>query len=65
MRVLLNGVETDLPDVTTVAALVQKLELTGRIAVEINQHIISRGEFDSHRINNGDIIEIVHAIGGG
>jgi thiamine biosynthesis protein ThiS len=65
MVVLINGEETRLADALTVGALLRQLELTGRIAVEINKHIIPRSEFDSRPIHNGDIIEIVHAIGGG
>ena len=65
LLVTVNGVATNISTVTTVATLLKQLELTGRLAVEINQRIISRSEFDSHLLNNGDIIEIVHAIGGG
>ena len=65
MLVIINGADTDVPESTTVTNLINQLELTGRIAVEINKQIVPRSEFDSRLINNGDMIEIVHAIGGG
>ncbi|OGT83034.1 MAG: thiamine biosynthesis protein ThiS [Gammaproteobacteria bacterium RIFCSPLOWO2_12_FULL_52_10] len=65
MLVIINGVETELADTVTVANLLKQLELTGRIAVELNKQIVPRSEFESRLINNGDMIEIVHAIGGG
>jgi len=65
MLVIINGVETELADTVTVANLLKQLELTGRIAVELNKQIVPRSEFESRLINKGDMIEIVHAIGGG
>ena len=65
MLVIINGVETELADTVTVANLIKQLELTGRIAVELNKQIVPRSEFESRLINKGDMIEIVHAIGGG
>lgn len=65
MLVTINGEETTLTRVRTVADLVKYLDISGRIAVEINREIVPSNEFDSHVIQDGDIIEIVHAIGGG
>ena len=51
---------------TTVADLVAQLQLQGRrLAVEVNRHIVPKSEHDQHRLNDGDVVEIVHAIGGG
>jgi sulfur carrier protein len=65
MLVKLNGTETEIPEGTTVTALLERLDLSGRIAVEINQSIVSRRDFDARILAPGDTIEIVHAIGGG
>ena len=54
-----------LTDVRTVENLISHLELSGRIAIEINQQIVPRGEFGARLLADGDVIEIVHAIGGG
>lgn len=65
MQVTINGVETRLADALTVTALLHQLDMTGRLAVEVNQRIVPRSEFDSIKLHEGDKIEIVHAIGGG
>ena len=50
----------------TVADLVDQLELTGRrLAVEVNRDIVPRSEHQTHSLEDGDSVEIVHAIGGG
>jgi sulfur carrier protein len=65
MLVTINGEPTDLDDVKTVAGLIELLDIEGRIAVEVNREIVPRSQFKQFTINDGDIIEIVHAIGGG
>ncbi len=66
MLVVINGKETPLSGIKTLDQLIEFLELKdGRIAVEINQQIIPRSEFQDYQINEGDRLEIVHAIGGG
>jgi sulfur carrier protein len=65
VQLVINGEAQVLPGVATVSDLVERLELTGRIAVEVNERIVPRGEFATHPLREGDRIEIVHAIGGG
>ncbi|MCB1837195.1 MAG: sulfur carrier protein ThiS [Alcanivoracaceae bacterium] len=51
---------------STLADLLVQLELTGRrIAVEVNQDIVPKGEHATHVLRDNDRVEIVHAIGGG
>jgi sulfur carrier protein len=48
------------------SALVLHLGLAGRrIAVEVNEELIPRSRFESHVIQPGDRVEIIHAVGGG
>lgn len=48
------------------ADLVHLLSLEGkRIAVELNMEIVPRSEHPTTILNQGDNLEIVHAIGGG
>lgn len=50
----------------TIAALVEALGFTGqRIAVEHNEAIVPRSQHASVNLDNGDSIEIIHAVGGG
>jgi len=65
MLVTINGEQTDLDDVRTLAGLIDRLKLEGRIAVEVNLEIVPRSQFNQFVINDGDVIEIVRAIGGG
>ena len=66
MRIQLNGESYELPDGETVAALLARLELTGRrVAVELNQDIVPRSQHVETALTEGDQVEVVHAIGGG
>jgi sulfur carrier protein len=66
MRVLLNGETRDCRDGVTVHELVSELGLGQRkIAVEINRDILPRDGYAQCRLHDGDVIEIVHFIGGG
>ncbi|MBQ0831720.1 sulfur carrier protein ThiS [Marinobacter sp.] len=66
MQVQVNGEAIELPAGATVAALVEKMALTGkRLAVEVNEDIVPRSQHAEFALNNGDRVEVVHAIGGG
>ena len=65
MKVLLNGSSYSIENNCSVVALIKNLELNGKYAIEINQTIIPRSEYSNQKINRGDKIEIVQAIGGG
>lgn len=66
MEVMINGESCELPEKFSAAQLIEQLGLANRrLAVEVNQEIVPRSQFDRHLFNPGDRIEIVHAIGGG
>lgn len=66
MQIELNGVEREFPDGTTLVQLIELLELSGRrIALERNGAIVPRSSHARQVIEEGDRIEIVHAVGGG
>ncbi len=66
MQIQLNGEAYSLEGAPSVAELVERLGLTGkRLAVELNLDIVPRSQFAETRLQDGDRIEIVHAIGGG
>lgn len=65
MQVIINGESTQLAGPVTVAVLLQRMNIDGKVAVEINREIIPRSRFGQHQINDGDSLEIVRAIGGG
>lgn len=66
MHIQLNGEPYELADGASVADLIERLELAGRrVAVERNLDIVPRSQYASTVLNDGDQLEVVHAIGGG
>ena len=65
MEIFINGQSHDVDEGLDVLALLDRLHLTGRLAVEINHEVIPRSQFDTQQLHAGDRVEIVHAIGGG
>lgn len=66
MQILVNGAHTEIAAGSTLQQLLAALQLSeARLALECNQVIIPRSQHASHVLQEGDIIEIVHAIGGG
>ena len=66
LSVSVNGVPRALAPSQSVADLVRDLALAGkRIAVEVNGEIVPRSRYADTRLNAGDRVEIVGAVGGG
>ncbi|VXB01659.1 Thiamine biosynthesis protein ThiS [Luteimonas sp. 9C] len=66
MDIRLNGEDLAIDPGSTIAALLMQQGLADRrVAVEINGEIVPRGRHAEHVIQDGDRIEIVHALGGG
>ncbi len=66
ITVIANGDPVRLTSEATVADLVLTLELAGRrFALERNGQIVPRSQHPQARLEDGDRIEIVHAVGGG
>jgi sulfur carrier protein len=66
MRIMVNGAEREIEDNATISEVLAALALTGkRVAVEVNAEIVTRSLHAQTRLQPGDRVEIVHAIGGG
>jgi sulfur carrier protein len=66
MHIVLNGTHREVPENFSAGALLQKLGLAGkRLALEINEEIVPRSTLENRRLQAGDRVEIVQAIGGG
>jgi sulfur carrier protein len=66
MHIQLNGEAFELSDGTTVAGLIDRLDLAGRrVALELNLDIVPRSQHATTALREGDQVEVVHAIGGG
>ncbi len=66
MEIFLNGEPREVAPNYTVAQLIADQGLVGRrLAVEVNLEIVPRSTHAEYRLQAGDKVEIVHAIGGG
>ncbi|MCS4234883.1 sulfur carrier protein ThiS [Stenotrophomonas rhizophila] len=66
MNIVLNGETRQLPQTATVLDLLQVENLLERrVAVEVNGEIVTRSRHAGHALQDGDRVEIVHALGGG
>jgi sulfur carrier protein len=65
MRLTVNGEPQEIPDQTTVAGLLERLGLSGPVAVERNAQVIPRAQHPKELLHDEDVIEIVHFVGGG
>ena len=66
IQVTVNGENREMPEDSTVAHLVESLQLNGkRIAVELNGEIVPKSQHANTPLNPGASLEIVVAVGGG
>jgi sulfur carrier protein len=65
MQILVNGEVEQIEPQSLESYLTDKSLLGRRIAVERNGDIVPRSQFTNVVIEDGDVLEIVHAIGGG
>jgi sulfur carrier protein len=66
MNVTINGEQQSLTTQTSIDQLIEQLGLQGkRLAVEVNLEIVPRSDYARYVLAEGDVVEIVQAIGGG
>jgi len=66
MTITLNGKPETFPDDLTVAALLDRLKLAPiRVAVEVNEELVTRRDFAATPLRDGDRMEVVTFVGGG
>lgn len=66
IQVTVNGENREMPENSTVAHLVERLQLTGkRIAVEMNGEIVPKSQHATTPLKAAASLEIVVAVGGG
>jgi sulfur carrier protein len=66
MQIIVNGDPAEVPEGLPMEELLARMELTGRrLAVEVNEALVPRSRFATHRLHPGDRVEIIHAVGGG
>lgn len=66
MHVIINGNDEEVPAGTTVAQLLDRLDLRRtHVAVELNRQIVPREEHGNTPVKEGDELEVVTLVGGG
>ena len=67
MKVLVNGRQSEVPELTTVTTLVRTLGRdTGKgLAVAVNGEVVARARWDHTKLSEDDRVEVLNAIGGG
>jgi sulfur carrier protein len=66
MQVKLNGELREIPEGMTVAGLLAHLGVKAqRVAVEVNEAVVTKDRYDAHSLQSGDAVEIVAFVGGG
>ncbi len=66
MNITLNGEAVNIAEGSTVAGLLEHLQLPReRVAVEVNLDIVPKAAYDGHGLSEGDRVEVVHFVGGG
>jgi len=66
MKIFINKEITQVPSKSTIDSVIQTLEVNKKyIAVEINEVIIPKSQYEKYIINENDKIEIINAVGGG
>lgn len=65
MHLTVNGEGREVPQGMTVRGLIEHLGLEGPVAVERNRAVVPRAEHAKTELAEGDVVEIVHFVGGG
>ena len=66
MKIRLNGRDQDAREGATIQDLLDDAGLrSARVAVELNGRVVQRAGFERAQLRPGDVVEVVHFVGGG
>ena len=65
MRLKVNGKPYEVGPGSTVSALLETLALSTRVAVAVNGKVSPRSEHARRVLEEGDEVEVIHAVAGG
>ncbi len=66
ITIRVNGEPRPVPAGCTLDQLLARMDMAGqRVAVERNEDVVPRSEYAATRLQDGDRVEIIRAIGGG
>jgi len=66
MKVFINGETREIPNEVNLSELLKNLSLPSeRIAIELNEEVVRKKDWENVRVADADKIEIIHFVGGG
>ncbi|MDF1877835.1 sulfur carrier protein ThiS [Sulfurimonas sp. SAG-AH-194-L11] len=66
MKIIVNGQDKDFAENITIEELLKVLELEGKVmAAAVNMDIVKQNSWNTHRLNDGDKLELLDFVGGG
>jgi sulfur carrier protein len=66
MQVKLNGELRDIPEGLNVSGLLAQLGVKPvRVAIQVNEAVVTKDRYEAHVLQPGDAVEIVAFVGGG
>jgi sulfur carrier protein len=66
VNLMINGEKRSVEDISTIHDLLVCFKLEQKILViEVNREIVERTVYESTPLHDGDVVEIVHFVGGG
>ena len=66
IQIELNGRAREVPSGRSLAGLLEDLDVDRRaVVVEHNREIVRGDELEGARLSDGDVVEVVHFVGGG
>lgn len=66
MKLKINGEDRQAADDLSLTGLLESLQIRpGRVVVERNREIVPRDAYGATMLAEGDVLEIVHFVGGG
>ena len=66
IKIFINGDLKKFPKETNIVSVLEALNISSKhIAIEINENLVFRSDWQETNLKDGDKVEIVKAIGGG
>lgn len=66
MNVIINGEKKEFSEGVTVYKVLQELSLEGKVmAAAINMEIVKQDNWNTHKLTEGDKLELLDFVGGG
>ena len=66
IKIFINGDLKKFPSETNIVSVLESLNVSSKhIAIEINENLVFRSDWQETNLKDGDKVEIVKAIGGG